>query len=134
MGLAQWLTDPGHPLTARVMANRIWQNIFGRGLVPSAENFGVQGTRPTYPELLDWLALRLIDNGWNVKDLIKTIVTSGTYRQRSVVDAAAIAEDPHNDRLARAEPAAAGRSDSRQCPGRLRTTQATIGRGTRSIL
>ena len=101
LGLARWLTDRGHPLTARVVVNRVWQRLFGRGLVATAENFGSQGARPRYPEVLDWLALRLIDSGWNMKQLLKTIVTSQTYRQRSHADAKAMADDPDNERLAR---------------------------------
>jgi Protein of unknown function (DUF1549)/Protein of unknown function (DUF1553)/Concanavalin A-like lectin/glucanases superfamily/Planctomycete cytochrome C len=101
LGLAQWLTDRGHPLTARVAVNRAWQSLLGRGLVTTAENFGSQGSRPLYPEVLDWLALGLIDSGWNLKQLIKTIVVSQTYRQQSTVDAKAMAEDPDNERLAR---------------------------------
>lgn len=101
LGLARWLTDRRHPLTARVTVNRFWQAIFGRGLVRTAEDFGSQGSRPLYPELLDWLALRFIDSGWDVKALHKTIVLSETYRQRSVGDAKLMADDPENELLAR---------------------------------
>jgi hypothetical protein len=101
LGLARWLTDRGNPLTARVAVNRVWQSLFGRGLVPTAENFGSQGARPLYPELLDWLSLHLIDSGWNMKQLVKTIVMSQTYRQRSFADAKTMADDPDNERLAR---------------------------------
>jgi hypothetical protein len=101
LGLARWLTDPTHPLTARVTVNRIWLNIWGRGLVKTAEDFGSQGARPLYPEVLDWLAARFIQSGWDVKALVKTIVTSRTYRQRSIADAKTMEDDPENEWLAR---------------------------------
>ncbi len=101
LGLAQWVTDRSHPLAARVTVNRLWQSLFGRGLVTTPENFGSQGARPVYPEVLDWLSLRLIDSGWNMKQLVKTIVTSQTYRQRSFADEKTTAEDPANEWLAR---------------------------------
>ena len=101
LGLACWLTDRGHPLTARVTVNRFWQSLFGRGLVKTAEDFGSQGSPPSHPELLDWLALHFIDSGWNVKGLMKTIVMSQTYRQRSIADAKLMADDPENEWLAR---------------------------------
>jgi hypothetical protein len=81
--LARWITDAKHPLTARVMVNRIWQHHFGEGLVRSPDNFGALGERPTHPELLDWLALRLVEDGWSVKRLHWLIVTSATYQQSS---------------------------------------------------
>ncbi|HZJ15164.1 MAG TPA: DUF1553 domain-containing protein, partial [Chthoniobacteraceae bacterium] len=101
LGLARWITDPRHPLTARVTVNRFWQSIFGRGLVRTAEDFGSQGTRPIYPEVLDWLALRFIQSGWDTKALMKTMVMSQTYRQRSIADAKTMADDPDNELLAR---------------------------------
>ncbi len=101
LGLAKWLTDPQHPLTARVLVNRLWQSIFGRGLVKTAEDFGSQGTRPLYPEVLDGLALRFIESGWNTKALMKTMVMSATYRQRSIADPKTMADDPENEWLAR---------------------------------
>ncbi len=101
LGLAQWLTDPRHPLTARVLVNRFWQSIFGLGLVKTAEDFGSQSARPVYPEVLDWLALRFIQSGWDTKALMKTIVLSKTYRQRSIADAKIMADDPQNELLAR---------------------------------
>ncbi|MGB8170798.1 MAG: DUF1553 domain-containing protein [Chthoniobacteraceae bacterium] len=101
LGLAQWLTDPRHPLTARVLVNRFWQSIWGRGLVKTAEDFGSQGARPVYPEVLDLLALRFIQSGWDTKALMKAIVTSKTYRQRSIADAKTMADDPDNELLAR---------------------------------
>jgi hypothetical protein len=101
LGLARWLTDPGHPLTARVTVNRIWQSWFGRGLVKTSEDFGSQGEKPLYPELLDYLALRLIHSGWDVKALLREIAGSAVYRQRSLAAAAVMADDPENQWLAR---------------------------------
>ncbi len=101
LGLAQWLTDPQQPLTARVLVNRFWQSIFGRGLVKTAEDFGSQGARPLYPEVLDWLALRFIQSGWDTKALMKSMVMSSTYRQRSFGDEKTMADDPDNEWLAR---------------------------------
>lgn len=101
LGLARWLTDRRHPLTARVVVNRFWQSLFGVGLVKTAEDFGSQGSPPTYPELLDWLALRFIDSGWDTKALMKTIVMSRTYRQRSLADPQTMSDDPENLWLAR---------------------------------
>lgn len=101
LGLAQWLTAPDHPLTARVTVNRLWQNLFGRGLVKTSEDFGSQGEKPEHPELLDYLALRLIHHGWNLKALITEIVTSDVYLQRSLADPVTLADDPENQWLAR---------------------------------
>jgi hypothetical protein len=83
LGLAQWMFQPGHPLTARVAVNRYWLQLFGRGLVKTAEDFGNQGEMPTHPELLDWLATEYISNGWDTKALLKTIVMSRAYRMSS---------------------------------------------------
>ncbi len=101
LGLAQWLTDPHHPLTARVAVNRYWQMLFGRGLVATTENFGAQGAVPTHPELLDWLARDFINSDWDMKALLKKIVLSATYRQDSKVRADLAAKDPENLLLAR---------------------------------
>ncbi|MBN8419721.1 MAG: DUF1553 domain-containing protein [Verrucomicrobia bacterium] len=101
LGYAQWLTAPDHPLTARVTVNRIWQSLFGRGLVKTAEDFGSQGERPLYPELLDYLAMKFIQSGWNVKTLVQEIVTSQVYLQQSIADAKTMADDPENQWLAR---------------------------------
>jgi hypothetical protein len=101
LGLAQWLTDPRHPLTARVTVNRFWLGIWGRGLVKTAEDFGSQGARPLYPGVLDWLAARFIQSGWDTKALMKTIVMSRIYRQRSIADTKTMTDDPDNEWLAR---------------------------------
>ena len=101
LGLAQWLTDPKHPLTARVAVNRWWQAFFGRGIVATPEDFGSQGQLPSHPELLDWLARTFIDSGWDVKRLVRLIVTSATYRQSSDAPAELLAKDPENMLLAR---------------------------------
>ena len=101
LGLAQWLLHPDHPLTARVAVNRYWQLFFGRGLVKTTEDFGNQGELPSHPELLDWLAVYFRESGWNVKGLVKLMVMSATYRQRSVTDEQLQAVDPENILLAR---------------------------------
>jgi hypothetical protein len=101
LGLAQWLTAPNHPLTARVAVNHFWQMIFGRGIVSTPENFGVQGAAPTHPELLDWLARDFINSGWDTKALLKKMVLSATYRQDSVLRPDLREKDPENLLLAR---------------------------------
>jgi hypothetical protein len=101
LGLARWLTSPEHPLMARVTVNRLWQQFFGVGLVKTVEDFGVQGERPVHPELLDWLAVEFIESGWDVKHLVRLIVTSATYRQSSRVTPALVERDPDNRLLAR---------------------------------
>jgi hypothetical protein len=101
LGLARWLLDPAHPLTARVTVNRFWQHYFGVGLVKTAEDFGVQGERPLHPELLDWLAVRFLESGWDVKALQRLIVTSATYRQASRWRAELGETDQENRLLAR---------------------------------
>jgi hypothetical protein len=101
LGFAQWLVDPGHPLTARVAVNRIWQMYFGTGLVKTTEDFGAQGDMPSHPDLLDWLAREFIRSGWDVKALHKLIVTSATYQQSSTTTAELRDRDPENRLLAR---------------------------------
>lgn len=102
LGLAQWLTDPGNPLAARVAVNRFWQQVFGRGLVKTAEDFGVQGSPPTHPLLLDALAVHFRESGWDVKGLLKEMAMSATYRQSSAVNETLLAADPDNRLYARA--------------------------------
>ncbi len=96
LGLARWLVDERNPLTARVAVNRWWSALFGVGLVETEENFGTQGALPTHPELLDWLALAYMDCGWDTKAILKTIVTSATYRQSSDIDDTRLLRDPRN--------------------------------------
>ena len=102
LGLARWLVDGDHPLTARVTANRMWQRFFGRGLVGTSGDFGSQGEWPSHPELLDWLATELVRLDWDLKALQKTIVLSSTYRQSSRASPELIERDPENRLLARA--------------------------------
>lgn len=99
--LAKWLTSADNPLTARVFVNHLWQLCFGTGLVKTTEDFGLQGERPSHPELLDWLAVECIESGWNVKHLLKLMVMSSTYRQSSRVDEVTLARDPENRLLSR---------------------------------
>jgi hypothetical protein len=101
LGLARWLTDPAHPLTARVAVNRHWQMLFGTGLVKTLDDFGAQGEAPSHPELLDWLAVEFVATGWDVKAALRRVVTSSTYRQSSRAGAALRARDPENRLLAR---------------------------------
>ena len=101
LGLARWLTDPRSPLTARVAVNRIWQSIFGVGLVETSEDFGTRAPVPEYRELLDWLAVDFMEHGWSQKHLIRTIVTSATYQQSSQASPALWESDPRNHWLAR---------------------------------
>lgn len=101
LGLANWLFLPKHPLTARVAVNRIWELIFGRGLVKTSDDFGNQGEMPSHPELLDYLAVTFRENGWDTKAIQKMILMSATYRQSSVVTKELLAADPQNKLLAR---------------------------------
>ncbi len=99
--LAEWLARPDHPLTARVIVNRLWQGHFGRGIVATPSDFGTQGREPTHPELLDWLATELVARGWSLKAIHRLMVTSATYRQSSVPAAKATELDPENTLFAR---------------------------------
>jgi cytochrome c553 len=101
LDLARWLTARDNPLTARVLANRLWKLCFGQGLSRSVEDLGAQGDWPTHPELLDWLALELLDHGWDTKRLLRTLVTSAAYRQSSRLTAEALEKDPANRLYAR---------------------------------
>lgn len=101
LGLAKWLFDEKHPLTARVAVNRYWQNYFGRGLVKTSDDFGNQGEMPSHPELLDWLAIQFIESGWDIKALQKLIVMSNTYKQSSAATEELIKKDKENLLLAR---------------------------------
>ena len=99
LGLARWLTQPDHPLTSRVIVNRLWMHHFGKGIVSSLSNFGRMGVAPSHPELLDWLATELVRNGWSLKKMHRLMVTSTAYRQSSANDAAAQSADPDNTLL-----------------------------------
>jgi hypothetical protein len=101
LGLARWLVSEANPLTSRVTVNRLWQMLFGTGLVNTADDFGVQGELPSHPELLDWLATELQQTKWNVKGLLKTMVMSATYRQSSKATPEMLQHDPGNRLLAR---------------------------------
>ncbi|MHA7128386.1 PSD1 and planctomycete cytochrome C domain-containing protein [Algoriphagus namhaensis] len=102
LGLAKWITDEKNPLTSRVFVNLIWQEIFGTGIVKSAGDFGMQGDLPTHPELLDWLAVDFMENGWDIKRLLKQILSSATYKQSAQITSKHLATDPENLYLARA--------------------------------
>ncbi len=101
LGLARWLVDERNPLVARVAANRLWEQVFGRGIVETSEDFGTQGSPPSHPDLLDWMATEFMAKGWSQKALLRLIVTSATYRQSSVVTPQLAERDPDNRLLAR---------------------------------
>src|SRR5262245_30328808 len=101
LGFAQWLVAPEHPLTARVTVNRFWQQLFGTGIVKTAEDFGAQGQWPSHPELLDWLAVEFRESGWDVRHILKLMVMSATYRQSSRVTPEMAQRDPANELLSR---------------------------------
>ena len=96
LGLAQWLTAPENPLVARVAVNRYWKMLFGRGLVDTAEDFGIQGSLPTHPELLDWLASEFVESNWDVRHILKLMVSSATYQQSSLASSEQLQNDPEN--------------------------------------
>ncbi|MES2108626.1 MAG: PSD1 and planctomycete cytochrome C domain-containing protein [Bacteroidota bacterium] len=101
LGLAEWLFDKRNPLTARVFVNQTWQQLFGKGIVKSSGDFGMQGDLPTHPELLDWLAVDFMNHGWDMKRLVKQMVMSATYRQSAVITKEKFKLDPDNNLLAR---------------------------------
>ena len=101
LGLARWLVNPEHPLTSRVVVNRFWQQLFGTGIVETSEDFGNQGQRPSHPKLLDWLAVEFIESGWDIKRIVKLMLTSATYRQSSQVKPGVLARDLENRLLSR---------------------------------
>ncbi|MGE3999389.1 MAG: PSD1 and planctomycete cytochrome C domain-containing protein [Planctomycetaceae bacterium] len=101
LALARWLTQPNHPLTARVLVNRIWKQHFGRGIVETLDDFGRAGSPPTHPELLDWLAVEFVESGWSIKHLHRLMMTSATYRQSSIVQPEHLESDPDNRLLSR---------------------------------
>lgn len=101
LDLARWITRPDHPLTSRVAVNRMWQMVFGRGIVETAGDFGNQGSWPTHPELLDWLAVDFVEHGWNLRQLLKTILTSETYRRSAAATPQQLEKDPRDLLFAR---------------------------------
>ena len=101
LALAKWLVSPQHPLMSRVVINRLWQQFFGRGIVKTPDDFGLQGALPSHPELLDWLAVEFRESGWDVQHMIRLIMESKTYRQSAAVTPAMLAKDPENTLLAR---------------------------------
>ncbi len=125
IALARWLVSPDNPLVARVTVNRWWEEIFGRGIVQTSEDFGTQGERPSHPELLDWMAAEFMESGWSMKAMIKLIVTSATYQQSSRVTAELLARDFNNALLARGPrfrlPAESIRDNALQIAGLLST-------------
>ena len=130
--LARWITSPDNPLTARVIVNRVWQQHFGRGLVATTSDFGHLGTPPSHPQLLDWLARKLINDGWSLKKLHRLILTSATYRQSSdrPLDATLARLDPQNVLLWRMNPRRLSGEEIHDC---LLAASGELGRGKRAI-
>ncbi|MEZ5434959.1 MAG: DUF1553 domain-containing protein [Verrucomicrobiales bacterium] len=146
LDLAKWLTSEDNPLTARVLVNRLWYELFGRGIVSSLDNFGTTGDHPSHPELLDYLSLRLIANHWSIKQTLREICLSRTYRMSSAFDAESFAKDPENLLHWRANPrrldaeslrdsmlAVSGQLDLKRPEGSpvAEAGDGTIGRGIR---
>ena len=130
LDFAHWLVDRANPLTARVIVNRYWQRFFGRGIVETENDFGIQGTPPTHPQLLDWLAVEFMTTGWDVKSMHRLIVMSATYRQSSRHRAELVRADPSNRWFARqSRVAARSRDDSRLLLGSQRVAYAQARRG-----
>jgi hypothetical protein len=101
LGAARWVVHPDNPLTPRVTMNRLWEQVFGMGIVETSEDFGRQGEPPSHPELLDWMAVEILRREWDMKQMLKVVVTSTTYRQSSAVTPELIRRDPYNRLLAR---------------------------------
>lgn len=101
LGMSHWLFDRKNPLTARVWVNRLWQEVFGRGIVQTSENFGVQGSLPSHPELLDWLAVEFMESGWDMQHMLRLMLTSAAYQQDASADAHRLSSDPENSWLSR---------------------------------
>ncbi|MGI9515893.1 MAG: DUF1553 domain-containing protein, partial [Pirellulaceae bacterium] len=139
--LARWMSDEDNPLTARVMANRIWQHLIGKGIVESTENFGATGQPPTHPELLDYLAVSFMDKDWSIKQLIREIATSRTYRMSAAYNTEYYERDPDNKLLWRASPrrleAEALRDAMLSVSGKLETERpraSEVARGGKTIV
>ncbi len=135
LDLARWLVSGRNPLVARVMVNRLWKLMFGQGLVTTLDDFGSQGTWPTHPELLDWLACEFVDSGWDIRAMLKRMVMTAAYRQSSRPRPADLQRDPGNRWLAAPERLPArGRVRPRQCPGDQRPALGQDRRAQRQAI